>query len=212
MTELADPGSPRPESSLVSVDVLALRWPLDAPAPTLGLTLRDIPPHQGEWALPGVLLGLGERLSAAATRAVGKLGVSTVPATGQLLTFDEPSRDPRGPTLSISQWAVVHDPGTARWVLPSDLPALAFDHTRIVADALPVLADKLWHDVALTRALLGERFTLARAAAAVTALTGERPDPANLNRQLRKDARLRRDDDADRAPTRGRPAAWWTWL
>lgn len=200
------------ESSLVSVDVLTLRWDLADPAPLLGLTSRELPPYEGRWALPGVLLGLGERLSAAASRAVQKLGVPSLAATGQLLTFDEPNRDPRGPTLSVAQWAVVGTPGTGRWESPADLPELAFDHNRIVADALPVLAGLLWQDLTFTRALLGERFTLARAAAAVTALTGERPDPANLNRQLRKDNRLRRDDDADRVPTGGRPAAWWTWL
>lgn len=203
----------RPESSLVSVDVVTLSWAVDDPAPLLGLIRRDQPPYQGRWALPGVLLGWGERLSEAAARAVGgKLGVPGESAIGQLLTFDEPSRDPRGPTLSVALWSVVTDPGSGRWVPLTDVPSLAFDHNRIVHDALPFLSDKLWHDGSFTRALLGERFTLSRAVAAVTALSGERPDPANLNRLLRKDSRLRRDDTAERVATGGRPAAWWTWV
>ena len=207
------------ESSAVSVDVVALWWPADRAAPLLGLTRRAAPPFEGEWALPGVLLGRGERLSEAAVRAVRtKLGVE-VTGVGQLRTFDEPLRDPRGPTLSIAQWAVVapNDPGEdrpdqVRWESADELPSLAFDHNRIVTEVLPDLAGKLWQDETLTRALLGDRFTLGRAVAASAALTGQKPDPANLHRQLRKDERLRRDDDATPARTGGRPAAWWTWV
>ena len=66
-----------------------------------------------------MLLGDGERLRDAAVRALtGKLGVAapTSRGVGQVVTFDEPNRDPRGPTLSVAMWATVTGAGAATWV------------------------------------------------------------------------------------------------
>lgn len=101
------------QQSAVSLDVVALRFGADDPAVTFGVAPRQWEPFAGELALPGVLLGRGERLATAARRAVhSKLGVpdQEIVAVGQLVTFDEPHRDPRGPTLSIAMWAVLGPP------------------------------------------------------------------------------------------------------
>ncbi len=208
----------RIESTLVSVDVLTLRFDAEARTVLVGVAPREFDPFAGELALPGVLLGRGERLRDAALRAVtGKLGLdgSAVSATGQLTTFDEPSRDPRGPTLSIALWATVGSvPRTEGpvWTPLRAVPHLAFDHDRIVADCRPLLADRLWRDVPFTAGLLGREFTTAQALDATESLTGDRPYPANLGRTMDRVPGLERTaQHAAALPKGGRPPLVWRW-
>ncbi|WP_084655565.1 NUDIX hydrolase [Nocardia altamirensis] len=203
------------EQSVVSVDVVALRFWGDDAGVRAGIAPRALAPFAGALALPGVLLGRGERLAAAAHRAVHtKLGVpeAAIGAVGQLVTFDEPNRDPRGPTLSIAMWAVVgpHE-GPAQWVAFDEVPELAFDHNRIIEASRGLLAQLLWKDLIFTRALLGDEFPATRAVAASTALSGIRPDPANLNRTLAALPGLARTTERRRVKATGRPAAVWAF-
>lgn len=203
------------EQSVVSVDVVTLRFWGDDAEVRLGVASRALDPFAGELALPGVLLGRGERLAEAARRAVHtKLGVpqAAIGAVGQLVTFDEPNRDPRGPTLSIAMWAVVgpHE-GPAHWVEFDGVPELAFDHNRIVEAARGLLSGLLWKDLPFTRALIGDEFPATRAVAATTALAGARPDPANLNRTLAALPGLARTTERRRVKPTGRPAAIWAF-
>jgi 8-oxo-dGTP diphosphatase len=205
---------PRIETSLVSVDVLALRFEPDTGVVLLGIAPRAHEPFAGDLALPGVLLGRGERLRDAAVRAVnGKLGLESVTAVGQLVTFDEPSRDPRGPTLSVALWATVSGAcGDVQWVRPEEAPALAFDHNRIVTDCRPLLRERLWRDVAFTAGLLGAEFTTAQALDVTEALTGDRPYPANLGRTMDRVPGLHRTTQhASALPKGGRPPLVWRW-
>lgn len=203
------------EQSVVSIDVVALRcWDADS-AVSVGIAPREFEPFTGELALPGVLLGRGERLAEAARRAVRtKLGVpdEAIGAVGQLVTFDEPHRDPRGPTLSIAMWAVVaeHD-GPAAWVGFDEVPPLAFDHNRIVDTSRTLLAGLLWKDQHLTRALAGQEFPATRAVDLTTSLHGVRPDPANLNRTLAAIPGLERTGERRRVKATGRPAVVWAF-
>ncbi|SDN91412.1 8-oxo-dGTP diphosphatase [Lentzea jiangxiensis] len=135
-------------------------------------------------------------------------------ATGQLATFDEPSRDPRGPTLSIALWATVTRPSgdVAVWSRLGEVPPLAFDHDRIVADCRPLLADKLWRDVPFTAGLLGREFTTAQALDVTESLTGDRPYPANLGRTMDRVPGLERTSEhAAALPRGGRPPLVWKW-
>ncbi|MFE7719812.1 NUDIX hydrolase [Nocardia rhizosphaerihabitans] len=203
------------EQSVVSIDVLTLRcWDADSGV-RIGIAAREFAPFTGELALPGVLLGRGERLAEAARRAVHtKLGVpmAAIGAVGQLVTFDEPHRDPRGPTLSIAMWAVVAEhEGPAEWVGFDEVPPLAFDHNRIVDTSRGLLAGMLWKDQALTRALAGEEFPATRAVDLSTSLHGTRPDPANLNRTLAAIPGLDRTGERRRVKATGRPAVVWAF-
>ncbi|MFX0580715.1 NUDIX hydrolase [Nocardia nepalensis] len=203
------------EQSVVSVDVVALRFWADDAGLSVGIAPREMEPFTGRLALPGVLLGRGERLVAAARRAVHtKLGVpeAAIGAVGQLVTFDEPNRDPRGPTLSIAMWAVVgpHE-GPAQWVSFDQVPELAFDHNRIVEAARGLLARLLWKDLAFTRALTGDEFPATRAVELSAAIHGTRPDPANLNRTLAAIPGLERTTERRRVKATGRPAAVWAF-
>ncbi|MGV9414815.1 NUDIX domain-containing protein [Nocardia sp. NPDC003693] len=204
------------QQSAVSIDVIALRYGPDDPTLTLGVAPRAWEPFAGELALPGVLLDRGERLDAAARRAVHtKLGVpaDAILAVGQVATFDEPNRDPRGPTLSIAMWAVIgeHDGDTASWPSFDDVPPLAFDHNRILGTARTIFAEMLWKDLTFTRPLIGEQFPATRAVELTAALAGERPDPGNLNRTLAALPGLARTGERVRVKATGRPAAMWAF-
>lgn len=211
------------EQSSVSVDVVALRFGNPEPGSLrYGVAPRRWEPYTGQTALPGVLLGAGERLETAARRAVTtKLGIpdDAILAVGQLEVFDEPSRDPRGPTLSIAMWAVITadnittDPAAATlWRGFDEHGTLAFDHDRIVAAGRRILATSLlWRDATFTRALLGAEFPATHAVTVTTALTGSRPDQGNLNRTLKAIPGLERTDERVRVQATGRPAVVWRW-
>lgn len=194
----------------VSVDVLALRFDRGARALELATHVRPFDPFAGELALPGVLLLADETIAHAARRALAKVDAETV-ATGQLLTFDEPNRDPRGPTLSVATWAVVA-PGagdSAVWHGLDATPHLAFDHDAILATTRPLLASLLWRDLAFTRALTGRAFSAGDAVALTQALVGK-VDRGNLNRDLARLPGLERGEAAADGP--GRPGRTWTWV
>jgi len=200
--------------SVVSVDVVALAYERENRQILLGVHHRAAPPFEGELALPGVVLRSGERLERAASRAIAKLGLpSPGQALGQLRTFDEPSRDPRGPSLSVAMWAA-YPPETLAHPGPVWLPLystdhLAFDHDEIVADGRRILAGMLWRDLTFTRALTGDQFTATDAVAITAQLTDRSVHRANLNRELGKLDGL---TEAGLAPASGgRPPKIWRW-
>lgn len=200
--------------SIVCVDVVALSYRRDDRRIVVGVHRRTCEPFTGRLVLPGVVVTSGERLRDAAGRALRKPGLGEPAALGQLRTFDEPARDPRGPSLSIAMWAVFDD-ATARaadhaeWFPFAEVPELAFDHNRIVGTAREVLAGALWRDTAFTRALTGPVFSATDAVAITEQLDGRPPHRANLNRDLAKNPNL---TEAGTAPASGgRPPKLWKW-
>jgi len=198
------------------VDAVGVRYNTHSGKPEILIHRRAQPPYAGKWALPGVLQRAGERVTAAAARALVKAGVPTdaIRSCGILVVFDEPNRDPRGPTLSIATCAVI-DPdttidATARWVAIDSVPKLAFDHNRIVEDSRPRMASRLWTDSAFTRALTGSSFPVSTALNLTSALSGATPDRGNLNRTLSNNPKLTSQPRSARA-TGGRPGTIWTW-
>ena len=201
--------------SIVCVDVVALSYRRDDRRVVVGVRRRTGEPFTGQLVLPGVVVTSGERLRDAAGRALAKLGLSAPDAVGQLRTFDEPARDPRGPSLSIAMWAVFDDAAARRadhaeWFPFGEVPELAFDHNAIIEAARVLLADSLWRDARFTRALTGPVFSATDAVAITEQLDGRPPHRANLNRDLAKNAALA---EAGTAPaTGGRPPKLWKWV
>ena len=141
-------GTASPARPMLTVDVVVLT---DAPVPALLLVQRAHPPFEGQWALPGGFVEVGEPVADAAPR---ELAEETGLETGslQLLgVYDTPGRDPRGWTVSIVYLTVMRiqapvrgadDARDARWFQTDKLPELAFDHTAIIADALKRSGDR----------------------------------------------------------------------
>lgn len=199
--------------TVVSVDVLALTYDHTSRQVLLGVDHRATEPFRGQAALPGVVVRSGERLAAAAHRALAKLELDTAPSTlGQIRTFDEPSRDPRGPSLSIAMYATFPDIAArgGSWVPLRDAGPLAFDHTDIVRESWGVLAALLWHDIAFTRGLTGTAFSSTDAVVITEALRGVSPHRSNLLREIGKMPGVL-DVGVAHAASTGRPPRQWVW-
>lgn len=197
--------------TVVSVDVLALTYDHTSRQVLLGVDHRATEPFLGEAALPGVVVRSGERLAAAAHRALAKLELNTAPSTlGQIRTFDEPSRDPRGPSLSIAMYATFPDIATTDgWVPLRDAGPLAFDHEDIVRQSWSVLSELLWRDAAFTRGLTGAAFSSTDAAVITESLRGAPAHRSNLLREIGKMPGL--EDVGVAHASTGRPPRQWVW-
>lgn len=144
---------------------------LDDEGLQLLLVERNIPPFEGQWALPGGFVRVGESLDGAAERELQEeTGLSEV-YLEQLYTFGTPDRDPREHVVSVAWYALTNirdhrvraatDARDARWFSLHDAPALAFDHDRIVEVALERLRGKVrYRPVGFE--LLPRRFTLSQ--------------------------------------------------
>lgn len=113
------------------------------------LIRRKNPPFQGKWALPGGFIEEDETLKESARRELkeetGVTGVTLRP----LGVYGDPGRDPRGRTVSIAFTAVVKagrvrvkagdDAREAQWHPVKRLPPLAFDHRKMIREALACL-------------------------------------------------------------------------
>ena len=112
---------------------------------------RKRDPFAGHWALPGGFLEMDETIEAGARRELKEeTGLEVDNPVHFVGVYGDPGRDPRGRTISLAYRA--HLPGppavatgrddaaAAAWFRPCDLiqaGGLAFDHARILADALP---------------------------------------------------------------------------
>ncbi len=120
----------------VSVDGLVLE------EGKLVAVIRKNPPFQGMPALPGGFVELGETTEQAVRREVNEetgLETRVVRLVG---VYSGPARDPRGHTVTVA-YALERTGGGLRassdakaiaLLDPDRLPALAFDHARIVSD------------------------------------------------------------------------------
>lgn len=112
---------------------------------------RGWAPYKGHWALPGGHVDTGEHVPAAAHRELAEETGLRVAALQAVAVYANPDRDPRGRYVTFSYVARVEgtpqpcagdDATDARWIrvddlLSGDVP-MAFDHERILRDALPI--------------------------------------------------------------------------
>jgi ADP-ribose pyrophosphatase YjhB (NUDIX family) len=221
---VTDAPSAARDQPLIAIDVVPMSFTA-SDGLRVATARRPYDPYAGLEALPGVLLDGAELLADGARRALGtKTGIdaAAVRHLAQIGAFDGPDRDPRSAAISVAFVAVAALPtggGPAIWRRTAvgrrpnqDEPRLPFDHDTIIAAALDHVRTRIWRDLPLTRALLGETFTTSDAALLQAELTGVAPDPGNTNRALRTNPALVRSDAAAATATRGgRPPATWTW-
>ena len=161
---------------------------------------RGKPPFLGAYALPGGFVREDESLDAAAARELAEeTGVRDVPVE-QVGAFGDPGRDPRARVVTIAYaalWASDRtvlaagtDAAAAAWHRVRGLPALAFDHARIVAHALARLRAELDSSGAAF-ALLPARFTLTDLQRVHEAVLGRALDKRNFRRKVEQSGRLR---------------------
>lgn len=147
------------------------------------LAKRKWAPFVGVWALPGGFVGYTEELEATLLRKVQqKTGVENIGYLEQLRTYDAMNRDDRGRVVTVAYlgllyagtaedsirdgftWYESELSDTACWfdvdAVLADGFELAFDHKRILLDALDRLRVKMQYTDILTH-LLPKKFTLS---------------------------------------------------
>ena len=130
---------PAPGTPLLVTDCVVL----DAEGRVL-LIRRGNPPFKGMLALPGGFVDVGETVEDAARREVLEETGVKVGRLALVGVYSDPKRDPRGHTCSVAFLARVaratpragSDAAEAAWVQRPARESLAFDHRKIVADAL----------------------------------------------------------------------------
>lgn len=150
-------------------------------------------PFAGSWALPGGFLAPDETLDECARRELREETGVDAPVLFHFGNFSTPDRDPRERVISVAYLALLRfdslrvqaasDAANAQWFTIGLLPQLAFDHDRIVIEALAALRAKLG-DMQILFALLQERFTLTELQSAYEALAGTNVEKRNFRKMV----------------------------
>lgn len=166
------------------------------------LVRRERPPFRGRWAIPGGFVERGEPLADAALRELREeTGLKDV-YLEQLYTFGDPGRDPRGRTITVAYLALVNparfrgprersrpdpravsDAAGVGWFPAYRLPALAFDHNRILAYAVERLRNKLFYTT-VGFEFLPREFTLSQLQSVYETLVNRKQDKRNFRRKI----------------------------
>ncbi|MDP1719837.1 MAG: NUDIX domain-containing protein [Candidatus Nanopelagicaceae bacterium] len=161
------------------------------------LVRRGQAPFEGEWAIPGGFKRPTETLDVAAKRELTEeTGVDAARLLVQFGAYGDPGRDPRMNVVTVAYLAVLREVGAvvagsdaadARLVPVADVlngkVELAFDHERIVRDAIARVRVELEVSGVAT-AFIGATFTLAELRAVYEAVWGVQLDGANFRRSV----------------------------
>ncbi|WP_462272345.1 NUDIX domain-containing protein [Methanohalophilus sp.] len=126
----------RPKTPLLTVDgVIILNG-------KIVLIKRKNEPYRGSFALPGGFVEIGETTEEAVKREVMEETGLLIEILKLVGVYSDPSRDPRGHTVSVAYLAVGKgepkadtDAAEVGCFESNNLPELAFDHQRILNDA-----------------------------------------------------------------------------
>ena len=190
------------------------------------LIARGQEPFQGAFALPGGFVKPDEDLDQAAAR---ELEEETGLRDGswhleQLGSYGAPERDPRMRVVTVAYWAICADQpglragGDAAEAILMPVEAieagdvrLAFDHERIVRDAVERTRSKLEY-TALAAKFCPPEFTIAQLRQVYEAVWSTRLDPGNFQRNVQESGAFERRGGS--VPSfrsrRGRRAALWS--
>jgi len=132
---------PKPETPLLTVDAVIL-YEKDK----LVLIRRKNPPYQGEYAIPGGFVDIGETVENACIREAKEETNIDIKLLKLIGVYSDPNRDPRGHTVSIAYLCEplpksepkAQDDAAALEILPLSRISsikLAFDHRKIIEDS-----------------------------------------------------------------------------
>lgn len=189
-----DPGAYPPFA--VTVDIVVLTVQDDELL--VALVERGGEPFEGAWALPGGFVKPNEDLDAAAERElVEETSLdSPVGHLEQFGAYGAPDRDPRMRVVTVGYWAIVPDlpepkggtdAAASHLVTVAEVLAdpkkLAFDHHRILSDALERARDAL-EDTTVAVDFCGPEFTIGELRSVYEAVWGTTLDPGNFQKKV----------------------------
>ena len=217
-----DPGDYPPFAVTVDVAVFTIR---DDALQVL-LVERGGEPFLGAPALPGGFVRPDEDLDRAAARELAEETGLTAGSwhLEQLAAYGAPDRDPRMRVVTVAYWAICADLPALRGggdaVAAALMPVekiergdvrLAFDHERIVKDAVERTRSRLEH-TALAVKFCPPAFTIGQLRRVYEAVWRRRLDPGNFQRNVQASGAF--EPSPGRAPApgshRGRPASLWS--
>jgi 8-oxo-dGTP diphosphatase len=134
---------PAPKTPLLATDCVVF----DGRGRVL-LIRRAHPPFEGQYALPGGFVEIGETVETACRRELKEETGVDVRDLKLVGVYSDPKRDPRAHTCSAAYLASVDsaepvagdDAAGAEWVADWRSETLAFDHADILADAATLRA------------------------------------------------------------------------
>ena len=158
------------------------------------LIRRAEEPYRECWALPGGFVEIDEELEACALRELEEETGITGVYLEQLYTFGKPDRDPRERIITVAYYALIpihgitlragSDSREVAWFPLHTLPALAFDHSRIIEMARGRLVAKLdYSTIALQ--FMPEKFTLSELQQVYEIIQDEPLDKRNFRKRIR---------------------------
>ena len=186
------------------------------------LVRRGQDPYIGDWALPGGFVLPDEDLDAAARREL-KEETGVVATQGyleQLGTYGTPERDPRMRVVTVAYWAILANLPEPRGggdaadadlfpvvMVEADALQLAFDHDKIIAEAVERVRSKLEYTT-LAAQFCPPEFTISQLRRVYEAVWNARLEPANFHRKVTRTPGYLRStgDRTDPSAGGGRPA------
>lgn len=141
---------------------------------------RGNDPYKGCWAFPGGFLNMDESALEGAKRELYEETGLRDAYIHQFHAFSAPDRDPRERVISIAYFALVRltdvkagdDAAKAQWFPLDEIPPLAFDHDKMLREALKALR-RMIHFEPIGVELLPENFTKTQLQSLYDAILGK---------------------------------------
>lgn len=178
---------------------------------------RGIEPYKGKWAFPGGFLNMDETAAEGALRELKEETGLENAYIEQFNTYSEPDRDPRERVITIAHYALVRiqevkggdDAAKAQWFPIDEVPQLAFDHDKILRDAMRKLRERI-HFEPIGFELLPEKFTMRDLQILYESILGVKFDRRNFAKKMMHYELLNQLDETVR-PTAKRDALLYSF-
>ena len=178
---------------------------------------RGIEPFKGKWAFPGGFLNMDETAGEGAMRELKEETGLENAYIEQFNTYSEPGRDPRERVITIAHYALVRiqevkggdDAAKAQWFPIDEVPQLAFDHDKILRDAMRKLRERI-HFEPIGFELLPEKFTMRELQILYESILGVKFDRRNFTKKMMHYELLNQLDETVR-PTAKRDALLYSF-